>query len=120
MARKKNSRHRHTGRTASGNTRDVKVERIGKVTIYKRGETYYLYYRQGGVSYRRRIDGNLAAAHATAHKVPNALDEGRASPIAYSRTSPEKMVDGFLDAVAQVQKLALRTQDRYRAALNRF
>lgn len=30
------------------------------------------------------------------------------------------MVDGFLDAVANVQKLALRTQDRYRAALNRF
>ena len=31
-----------TGRTAGGNTRDVKVERIGPVTIYKRGKTYSL------------------------------------------------------------------------------
>jgi integrase len=98
----------------------VKVERIGKVTLYQRGKVYYLYYRQGGVSQRRRIDGNLAVARATAHKVQNALDEGRASPIAYARTSPETLVQGYLDAVAHVQKLALRTQDRYRAALDRF
>ena len=42
------------------------------------------------------------------------------SPIAYSRTSADKLVEGYLDAVAHVQKLALRTQDRYRAALDRF
>ena len=60
MPRKKNSRKSHSGQTASGNTRDVKVERIGRITIYKRGETYYLYFRQGGVTQRRKIDGNLA------------------------------------------------------------
>ena len=110
---------RHTGCTAAGHTRDVKVERVGKVTVYKRGDTYYLYYRQGGVSQRRRIDGNLAV-RATAHKVITALDEGKPSPIAYARTAPDKMVGAFLDAVANVQRLALRTQDRYRAALDRF
>ena len=114
------TRNRHTGQTASGNTRDVKVERIGRITIYKRGETYYLYYRHGGVTQRRKVDGNLAVARATAHKVGDALAENRPSPIAYSRTSPEKMVESFLDAVANVKKLALRTQDRYRAALDRF
>src|SRR5579875_2604716 len=114
------TRNRHTGQTASGNTRDVKVERIGKITIYKRGETYYLYYRQGCVTQRRKIDGNLAVARATAHKVGDALAENRPSPLAYNRTSPEKMVEGFLDAVTNVKKLALRTQDRYRAALERF
>ena len=67
----------HTGRTEAGNTRDVKVERIGKVTIYKRGESYTLYYREGGISQRKRIDGNLAVARATAHKIQNALDEGK-------------------------------------------
>jgi integrase len=117
MPRRKN---RHTGRTDAGHTRDVKVERIGKVTIYQRGEVYYLYYRQGGVTQRQRIDGSLAVARATAHKVQNALDEGRSSPIAYAHTSPDKMVEGYLDAVAHVQKLTLRTQDRYRAALDRF
>jgi integrase len=120
MPRKKKESPGHTGRTSAGHTRDVKVERIGKVTIYKRGEVYYLYYRQGGLSQRRRIDGNLAAARATAHKVVTALNEGQPSPIAYRRTSPEQMVHGFLDAIAHVQKLALRTQDRYRAALERF
>lgn len=110
----------HSGQTGGGNTRDVKVERIGAITIYKRGLSYYLYYREGGLSQRRRIDGNLAVARATAHKVADALAERRPSPIAFTRASPDKMVDGFLDAVASVQKLALRTQDRYRAALNRF
>jgi len=89
------------------------------VTIYRRGTTYCL-YRQGGLSRRRKVDGNLAVARATAHKIVAALDEGRNSPIAYQRTSPQNLVDGFLDAVANVQRLALRTQDRYRAALQRF
>ncbi len=120
MTRKKTACEGHSGHTSAGNTRDVKVERIGPVTIYKRGLTYFLYYRQSGVSQRRRVDGNLAVAWATAHKVADALAEGRPSPIAYSRTSPEKMVEGFIDSITNVRKLALRTQDRYRAALDRF
>jgi hypothetical protein len=120
MPRRKSGPLGHTGRTTAGNTRDVKVERIGPVTIYKRGLHYYLYYRQAGISQRRRVDGNLAVARATAHKVAHALSEGRPSPIAYARTSPEEMVKRFLDAIANVQRLALRTQDRYRAALDRF
>lgn len=120
MSRKKNSLSGHTGRTDGGHTRDVKVERIGRITIYKRGETYSLYYRQEGRTQRRKVDGNLAVARATAHKVMSALDEGRPSPIAYNRTTPEAMVKGYLNAVANVQKLALRTQDRYRAALDRL
>ena len=67
----------HSGRTPSGHTRDVKVERVGKVTIYRRGETYCLYFRQGGISQRRKVDGNLATARSTAHKILTALDEGR-------------------------------------------
>ena len=63
----------HTGRTAAGHTRDVKVERVGPVTIYKRGHAYSLYYRENGASQRRKIDGNLAVARTTAHKVAEAL-----------------------------------------------
>ena len=36
----------HSGKTEAGHTRDVKVERVGPVTIYRRGKTYYLYYRE--------------------------------------------------------------------------
>ena len=120
MPRKKTGPVGHTGQTTAGNTRDVKAEGIGPVTIYKCGNTYSLYYRQDGVSQRHKIDGNLAVARATAHKVAEVLTGDRPSPLVYNRTSPEKMVTGYLDAVATVQKLALRTQDRYKAALDRF
>jgi hypothetical protein len=120
MARKKAHLNGHTGLSPAGHTRDGKVERVGKVTIYKRGAVYYLYYRQGGASQRRRVDGNLAVARATASKVLAALDEGKPSPVAYTRTGPDQMVEGFLDAVANVKRLALRTRDRYHAALHRF
>lgn len=120
MPKKKAPLRGHTGHTSAGHTRDVKVERVGKVTIYKRGEVYYLYYRQDGASQRRKVDGNLAVARATAHKVADALCESRPSPLAYTCTAPEVMVQRYLDAVANVQKPALRTWDRYKAALDRF
>jgi hypothetical protein len=69
----KKTRFGHTTRTAAGHTRDVKIERIGKVTIHKRGDTYHLYYRQGGITQRRKVKGNLAVARTTAHKVMTRL-----------------------------------------------
>jgi len=98
----------------------VIVERVGKVTIYQRGGSYSLYYRHGGITHRKKIDGNLSVAKATANKILTSIDEVKPSPIAFTRTSPADMVTGYLAAVTNVQKLALRTQDRYRAALQRF
>jgi hypothetical protein len=86
MPRKSNSRNGHTGRTASGNTRDVNVERIGKITIYKRGQTYYLYYRQGGITQRRKVDGNLAVARATATR--SVMPSLRIVPLLALRVGP--------------------------------
>jgi integrase len=120
MARKKKGPVAHTGKTEAGNTRDLKIERIGPVTIYKRGSSYYLYYREASKTERRRVDGNLAVARATAAKVAAALGEKKPSPLGFERTTPRQMVDGYLDYVANVQKLAWRTEDRYRAALDRF
>jgi integrase len=120
MPRKSAAPAGHTGRTAAGCTRDVKVERIGPVTVYKRGHSYYLYYRQARITERRKIDGNLAVARATAHKIADALAERRPSPLSFARTSPQQLADGYRDYVANVQKLALRTRDRYKAALDRF
>lgn len=120
MARASKGPKGHTGQTDAGNIRDVKVERIGPVTIYKRGETYYLYYRENGKTERRRIEGNLLVARTTAAKVAAAIGENRPSPLGFERTSPQEMAKGYLDYVTNVQKLAWRTQDRYRAALDRF
>ena len=120
MSKKKSKAPAHTGRTRKGNTRDAKIERIGNVTIYKRGSAYYLYYREDGKTERPKIDGNLSVARATAAKVAAALEEDRPSPVSFQRTSPAELVDQYLDYAEAVQCLAWRTLDRYRAALSRF
>jgi integrase len=107
-------------KSPSAKTLDLKIKRVGAVTIYQRGHTYYLYYREHGKSVRRRIEGNLAVAEATAGKIVQALAEGRSTPFAYGRTSPESMIDAYLDYVETVQKLSIGTVERYRAALTLF
>lgn len=117
-SRKKSKAPAHTGRTSKGNTRDVKIKRIGGVTMLKRGSTYYLYYREHGRTRKPRIDGNLGVARATAAKVAAALAEDRPSPVSFQRTSPTELVDQYLDFAETVQCLAWRILDRYRAALS--
>jgi len=90
------------------------------VTIYRRGLSFFLYYRENGKSVRRRVEGNLAVARATPTKVAGALDEERPSPIGFRKVDPATLVSEFVAYTANVQNLALRSQDRYRAALERF
>jgi integrase len=120
MARKTASASGRAEKTTSGHTRDIKVERIGPVTIYRRGKSYSLYFRERGVTRRNKIDGNLAVARATAAKVAAALADDRPAPIGHERTGPRQMVEGYIEYIAQVQNLAIRTRERYRAALDRL
>jgi len=110
----------HTGTTPRGNTRDIKVERLGGVTIYKRGKNFYLYYREIKRTVRRRVDGNLAAARLVAGHVNTALAESRPSPLGFQHIGPEDFVKGFLEYCERVAGHAVRTVDRYRAALHLF
>jgi site-specific recombinase XerD len=110
----------HTGLTQKGHVRDAKVERIGNVTIYKRGRSYSLYYRENGQSVRQRIEGNLNSARAAASAANQSLEEERPSPFGYRRVGAEAMIDEYVDYVQNVEKLAVRTVDRYRAALSHF
>ena len=120
MARKTSGPSGHTGQTSSGNVKDVKVDRIGPVTIYKHGLSYFLYFREAGKSCRRKVDGNLAVARVTATQVAAALAQNRPAPFGHERTAPDQMVGEYLRTITEVRKLAIRTQDRYRAALERF
>ena len=70
----------HTGKTLGGNTRDVKVERHGKVTIYKRGLTYYLYYRESQRSIRRLVGRDLERAREDAIRTSEQLQPQREQP----------------------------------------
>ena len=60
----------------------MKIDRIGGVTIYQRGATYHLYYREHGKSVRRKIDGNLRVARATAGQIVQTLADDRPSMLA--------------------------------------
>jgi len=69
MGKRNRSAPAKAKRTSSGHVRDVKIERVGPVTIYKRGDVYYLYYVENGTRRRPRVDGNLTVARATAGDV---------------------------------------------------
>jgi len=114
------SKKGHTGHTSAGNVRDVRIQRIGRVTVYKRGKTYYLYYRDRGKSVRSKVEGNLATARVMASKVAAAVEEGSPSPLGFTRMAIDELLDGFIDYCESVRGLALRTVDRYRAALSHF
>jgi len=107
-----------TGWTDQGHTRDVKVDRLGHVTIHKRGKSYCLYYHENGHSIRRRVDANLNTARAMASGANQAIEEARPSPFAYRRIDIPTLISEYLDYCQHVQGLAIRTLDRYRAALS--
>ena len=89
-------RQRRVPRTASGALAYVKVERIGRVTIYRRGPTYSLYFRERGETVRRPVDGNLTTARAAASTVNAALAEQRPTPLGFRKTTPRALFDiGF-------------------------
>jgi integrase len=117
MSKRKRRVRRHTGRTGGGNTRDKKVERLGRVTIYQRGLTYYLYYRQDSITQRHRVDGNLATARATASQVNAALEEQRPSPLGFLRIGTGELIRRYLESCEHTRALAPRTLARYGAAL---
>ena len=110
----------HTGTTGGGHVKYVKVDRIGKVTVYKRAKTYSVYYRENRRTIRQQVDGNLAVARATASKINAQLEEGQRSVFSFQKVTPRGLVEEYLTYVRDGQKLAWRTTERYRAALERF
>lgn len=108
-------------RSASGKNRgDSVVDRIGRVTVYHHGASYWLYYRERGKTVRARIEGNLATARATASKVNAALEEDRPSPLSFSRVSVPVLIGKYVESCRLVRTLSPRTVARYEAALSHF
>ncbi len=101
-------------------TRYVKIARLGKVTIYRRGRSYWIYYRDGGKSIRKKVDGNLATARATASHVNVYLEQGRSSPFSFQTKPIARVVKDFLEHCRDVRALRIRSVRRYRAALEHF
>ncbi len=118
MARNRTSPH--TGHTATGNVRQVRIQRIGAVTVYKRGRRYYLYYRERGRSVRRKVEGNIVTARTLAAKISAGIGEGAPSPFAFTRIDVCDLIDAFVEYCLEVRGLRPRTVERYTAALSHF
>ena len=106
--------------SVTASVRDVKVERIGRVTIYLRGENYWVYYREGGQTVRQRIRGNLSTARSTASRINTSLVEKRPTAFGFERKGIGEFLDEYLDHGKVIKNLSPRTIARYRAALDHF
>lgn len=114
--------HGKTGRKRKGVDpgRYIKVSRLGKVSIYRRGNSYWIYFCDDGKTVRKKIDGDLAASKATASQVNVHLEQNRPSQFNYQTKSVATVVDDFLDHCELARGLRVRTVRRYRAALDHF
>jgi len=100
--------------------RYVKVARLGRVSIYRRGRNYWIYFRDKGRTIRKKIDGNLAVARATASQVNVHLEQGRSSPFSFQTKPISRVVKDFIEHCRVVRGLRIRSVQRYRAALDHF
>jgi len=118
------SENKHTGNKSKGKDSDrsryIKTARLGKVTIYRRGRSYWLYFRDGGKSIRKKIDGSLATARATASQVNVNLEQGHTSPFNFQTRPIAQAVRDFIEHCKDVRGLRIRSVRRYRAALDHF
>ena len=98
----------------------IKVARLGKVSVYRRGSSYWIYFRDSGKSIRKRIDGNLATAKATASQINVHLEQKQPSPFNLQTKPVAKVVQDFLEHCKLARGLRIRSLKRYRAALAHF
>ena len=97
-----------------------KIDRIGRVTIYKRGPTYHVYYRENGRSFKEPVGRSLNAARRTASEVNSQLQDERPSTYGFERISISDFQQNWLDYCRHVRGLAHHTLKRYRAAFAHF
>ncbi len=118
------SENRQTKNSSKGKDSDrsryIKTARLGKVSIYRRGKSYWLYYRDSGRSVRKKIDGSLATARATASQVNVHLEQGHASPFSFQTKPITQTVNDFIEHCKDVRGLRIRSVRRYKAALDHF
>ena len=98
----------------------IKVTRVGKVSVYRRGSSYWIYFRDSGKTIRKKIDGNLATAKATASQVNVHLEQKQPSPFSFQTRPVAKVVHDFLEHCKLARGLRIRSLKRYRAALDHF
>ena len=89
--------------------------RIGRVTVYRRGTRYWIYYRQGR-QIRKPVGTNRDDALALAAKVNAQLAEGAPTLLAFQPIDVKGLIAKWLEHHEDVRRSSLATVRRYGTA----
>lgn len=90
--------------------------RVGRVTVYARGQRYWVYYRQGKVI-RRPVGSNRGDALTLAARINTELAEGAPTSLACKPIDLTALARSWLDHHENVRRSSLATIRRYRTAV---
>ncbi len=97
-----------------------KVDRIGSVTIYKRGPTYYLYYRENDRSLKPPVGRDLNEARRLASQTDSQLRDMRPTAFNIEHIGVEDFATEWLAHCRTVRGLSHETLKRYWSAIDHF
>ncbi len=89
--------------------------RVGRVTVYRRGTRYWIYYRQGR-QIRKPVGTNRDDALALAAKVNAQLAEGAPTLLAFQPIDVKDLIAKWLEHHEDVRRSSLATVGRYGTA----
>ena len=89
--------------------------RVGRVTVYRRGTRYWIYYRQGR-QIRKPVGTNRDDALALAAKVNAQLAEGAPTLLAFQPIDLKGLIAKWLDHHEHIRRSSLATVRRYGTA----
>jgi integrase len=89
---------------------------VGRVTVYLRGEIWYVYYFENGQRVRRRLGGSWLEAKQLAAQVNAQLATGAPAMLSFEPVSIPELRRRWLDHHEHVLRSSVATIRRYRAA----
>ena len=91
-------------------------KRVGKVSYYCHHGSWYLYYRDGSKSVRRRVAEDQATAESIAAQVNAQLSTRAPTLLAFDPVTVADLRDRFIEHHEHVLRSSLATVNRYRSA----
>lgn len=91
---------------------------VGQVSIFSRGASWYIYYREGGQPHRVRIGSDREEAERRAAEVNAQLAHSLPTTYGFERVTVEKLVGSWVEHHELVLRSSVATVRRYRSAVD--
>src|SRR6476659_10110813 len=92
--------------------------RVGKVSAYRRGRTWYLCYFEDGKRRRPRVGPDRDAARQLAAQINGQLEIGAPAALSFEPISVGGLRTRWLEHHEQVLRSSVQSINRYRTATN--